>query len=79
MTLDTTSRYRSDTSGQYALPKEKGEVTYYTHRVVEGDTVLNLAARSLGSDQRWWEIADINPQVKYPEDLEVGTLLRIPR
>lgn len=77
--LDTSSRYRLDPSGQTASPKPKSDATYSLHRVVEGDTLLNLAARTLGSDRRWWEIADINPQVKYPEDLEVGSLLRLPR
>lgn len=79
MTFDTESRYRLDASGQSASPKPKSDVTYYLHRVGAGDTLLNLAARTLGSDRRWWEIADINPQVKFPTDIEVGTVLRLPK
>lgn len=77
--FDVTSRYQLDDNGRTASPKDKATVLYNLYRVVEGDTVLNIAARLLGDDRRWWEIADINPQVKYPEDLVVGGIIRIPR
>jgi nucleoid-associated protein YgaU len=79
MAFSVTSRYELDTNGQTASPKGKATTNYYLYRVVQGDTMLNLAARSLGSDRRWWEIADINPQVKYPEDIVPGQVLRLPR
>jgi hypothetical protein len=79
MAFDVTSRYQLDASGQTASPKPKVTVNYYLYRLVQGDTMLNLAARTLGSDRRWWEIADINPQIKYPEDLVVGSVIRMPR
>jgi nucleoid-associated protein YgaU len=49
-----------------------------TYVVREGDTLENIATRMLGLPTRYWEIADINPQVKFPLDLEVGTVLRLP-
>ena len=74
-----TSRYQVDGSGITASPKEKLVVLYSLYRVISGDSVMNIAARLLGDDRRWWEISDINPQVKYPEDLVVGNIIRIPR
>lgn len=79
MAFDVTSRYKLDDSGQSASPKAKVTVVYGLHRVVDGDSITNIAARLLSDDRRWWEIADINPQVKYPEDLVVGSIIRIPR
>ena len=78
--LDTTSRYALDASGQTASAKINTDgVQYSLHLIGQGDTISNVAARLLGNDRRWWEIADINPQVKFPEDLVVGDYLRIPR
>lgn len=77
--FDVSSRYQLDSSGITASPKDKLPVLYSLHRVVQGDTILNIAARLLNDDKLWWQIADINPQVKYPEDLVVGSLIRIPR
>lgn len=79
MAFDASSRYQLDTSGQTASPKAKVLTAYTLYRVMQGDTIRSLAARALGNDRRWWEIADINPQVKYPEDLVVGSVLRMPR
>lgn len=78
-TLDITSRYQLDAGGQTASRKPTSSVVYYLHRVVEGDTILNIASRALGSDRRWWEIADLNPHIKYPEDLVVGGVIRVPQ
>lgn len=75
----TGSRYQLDSSKKTASRKPLGSVSFSLHRVVEGDTLRNIAARLLGNDSRWWEIADINPQVKFPEDITVGSSLRIPR
>lgn len=77
--FDVTSRYQIDDNGITASPKDKLSVLYTLYRVIDGDSMLNIAARHLGDDRRWWEIADINPQVKYPDDLVVGSLIRIPR
>lgn len=74
-----TSRYQVDDNGISASPKDKLTVKYSLHRVVQGDTILNIAARIPGDDRLWWQVADINPQVTYPEDLVVGDLIRIPR
>lgn len=62
-----------------ASRKPVGQISYSLHRVREGDTLRNISARLLGSDSRWWEIADINPQCKFPEDLVVGSTIRVPQ
>jgi hypothetical protein len=37
-----------------------------------------LAYKFLGDAKRWWEICDVNTEVWYPLDLQMGTYLRIP-
>lgn len=75
---DTLSRYTLDPNGQQAtrVPTKTGSYTVYVVR--EGDTLENIATRYLGSPLRYWEIADLNPQVKYPLDITTGTTLRLP-
>jgi nucleoid-associated protein YgaU len=75
---DALSRYRLDASGQTASRLEAPRRGYTTYVVQQGDTLEGLAFRHLGSAKRYWELADLNPQVKFPLDLEVGMLLRMP-
>jgi nucleoid-associated protein YgaU len=48
------------------------------YTVKQGDTLENIAARILGTTERYWELADLNPQVKFPLDLNTGDTIRIP-
>jgi len=50
---------------------------YYT--VVEGDRFDLIAAKIYGVPNSWWRIADANPEVWYPENLVVGSIIRIPQ
>lgn len=77
-TYDASSRYQLDTSKQTASRKPIGPAQYTVYVTKEYDTLERIAANHLGSDHRYWEIADINPQIKFPLDLEVGTVLRLP-
>ena len=72
------SRYSNDASGQQAFRGElnSGTTTLYTVR--QGDTLESISARLLGTTERYWELADLNPHVSVPLDLQVGTVLRIP-
>lgn len=74
----TTSRYVLDDGGRTASPKGSRTSRYVTFQVRAGDTLENIAARYLGDPNRYWEIADINPQIKFPLDLTVGMVLRLP-
>lgn len=49
-----------------------------TYTVAPGDTLGRIAARELGSAQRWREIAAANPQLSDPSRLEVGMTLQLP-
>lgn len=37
-----------------------------------------LAARVLNDPERWWVIADANPEWPYPDEIPAGSVLRIP-
>jgi nucleoid-associated protein YgaU len=50
--------------------------TYYT--VKSGDRLDLIAAQVYGGSSYWWRIADANPEVWYPQDLVVGSIIRIP-
>lgn len=74
-----TSRYKSDAVKITASRRPSTSGRQYTLYVVrEGDTLERIARAHLGTSNRWWEIADMNPQVKYPLNLTVGTVLRLP-
>lgn len=57
-------------------PSVFSKFAYYQIR--EGDRYDSLAAQFLGDPLKWWMIADQNPQVFYPENLQPGAMLRIP-
>ena len=77
-TYDTLSRYSLDTSGQLAFRSKAVNVNYNLYTAKEGDTLENIATRMLGNPLRYWELADMNPQIKFPLDIKTGTVLRIP-
>lgn len=54
-------------------------VRFYLYTSKEGDTFDLLANRILGDPTKWWSIADINPQIPFPDQIPVGTTIRIPR
>lgn len=74
----SSSRYSLDASGQRSSRGSVRATGYTLYTVREGDTLESISARVLGTTERFWEIADINPQVKFPLDLSAGDVLRIP-
>jgi len=72
------SRYSNDPTGQLAFRGPVVRTNYNLYTVKEGETLESIATRTLGNPLRYWELADLNPQVKFPLDLEVGTVLRLP-
>lgn len=48
------------------------------HVVRQGERMEQIAALYFGDPEMWWVIAVANPEVFYPEELERGTVLRIP-
>lgn len=77
-TYATTSRYSLDASGQSASRSPVRNSTYTLYTAVLGDTLESISTRVLGDPLRFWEIADLNPQVKFPLDITAGTVLRVP-
>lgn len=52
---------------------------YITHTAREGDSFDSLAFKYLGASYFFWKIADINPQVAFPDRIPAGTIIRIPQ
>lgn len=74
----STDRYTKIDGGQYATRKKQKAVTYAVVTSREDDSFERLAYRYLNDPLRFWEIADINPQVEWPDRIPAGTPIRIP-
>lgn len=73
-----SSRYRLSNGGMLAVKKTAPVVNYYQYVSKDGDSFESIAAKTFGDGSRYWEIADLNPQVKWPDYIPTGTVLRIP-
>lgn len=73
-----SSRYRITTGGRLADRVKQEPATYYQYVTKEGETFVRIAARVFNDPTRYWEIADINPQVEWPDAIPTGTVIRIP-
>jgi hypothetical protein len=51
---------------------------YLVYTTQQGDRLDTLAYDFYDDAEMWWEIARANPEVFYPGDLDIGTVLRIP-
>jgi hypothetical protein len=51
---------------------------YFVHIAKQGDSFISLALRYLNNEHLYWYIADLNPQIKFPDLLPVGAQIRIP-
>ena len=58
------------------IPETPAKFVYYT--VIQGDRMDKLAFELYGQSELWWKIADANPEVFYPGNLVVGSIIRIP-
>jgi nucleoid-associated protein YgaU len=74
----STDRYALDPSGQTASRSKFVTSSYTAYIATHGDTFMNLSIKFLNDQSRYWEIADINPQVQWPDEIQAGTLIRIP-
>ena len=81
MALSPSSRYTqtTDSTGR-AVTKRKSRPSsrYYTVIAIEGQTMQEIAALHLGDASLYWRLADVNPQVPYPDEVPAGTRLRLP-
>jgi len=91
MTVFSGSRYRfgntiqiTDASGEVAVVHKLRETTVEPpngselYVTLAGDTMESLAFRRYGDANKWYVIADANPKVFWPLDLQPGTQIIIP-
>ncbi len=52
---------------------------YIVHVAREGDTLHTLAVTYYQREDRWWILADANPHVFNPFDLQPGDPIRVPQ
>jgi nucleoid-associated protein YgaU len=91
MTIHIGSRYRFRNTSQ--IVDQDGKA-YLIHRIrkttvnpqsgfrlyttIAGDTFEKLAEREYGDARKWYVIADSNPEVFFPLDLDSGVQIIIP-
>lgn len=90
MTIYNGSRYQNQPIVQVTLPDGETDATVYgpvlpqvsstytNYLLKPGDRFDTLAYTYLGDPTLWWQIANMNPEVFYPDQLTPGTWIRIP-
>lgn len=80
----TKSRYiksATNTTGEIAveaLRKQRNPRSFTTIITQEGETFDSLAYKYFKDSEQYWEIADLNPHVPFPDRIPPGTPIRIP-
>ena len=68
--------------GGSSVPISVRKVSYsprfYNYVAKEGDSFELLAALLFKDSNRWWELADINSHIAFPDTIPAGTTIRIP-
>jgi len=52
---------------------------YSSYTVRDNETFQSISMRVFGTPLLYWRIADINPQVPFPDYIPIGTVIRIPQ
>lgn len=79
--FSASSRYELDDGGITSSRMAQEDIVYLLHVVEAGDTVENIAHRILGDHMRYWEIMDLNPQLRGSKSalsLTPGDTIRVP-
>lgn len=82
MAISPSSRYTriADSKGRAVTQRKPRVASRYVVVVsMEGQTFEELASQHLSDPQLYWRIAELNPQVPYPDEIPAGTRLRIPQ
>jgi nucleoid-associated protein YgaU len=69
---------QGDTASAVYGPPGVGPITFVYYTVVDGDRLDRLAFDLYGVPDFWWKIANANPEIFYPDELVVGSIIRIP-
>jgi len=82
MALNTSSRYTTeidvDTGSVVAVRKVNRPTAYTNYTTATNETFELIAVRIFRDATQYWQIADLNPHVKFPDHIPVGTVIRIP-
>lgn len=74
-----TQEIRNGKSDVVAVYNKVPETQYMTYISRDGDSFEKLASIYLGGPVFYWRIAELNPQVLFPDRIPLGTRIRIPR
>lgn len=75
----TTTGARDGASIVISIRKPTNAVEYVTYTAREGESFVTIATRLYNDPTQYWRIADINPQISFPDRMSGGTLVRVPR
>lgn len=86
MALDSNSRYRSSAGSNsrggsdiVAIRKPMVSSPYTVYVTKDGDSFDRIAARVFGDSTQYWRIADLNPQIAFPDFIPTNSYIRVPR
>ncbi len=82
MAISPSSRYTATTNSEgRAVAERKPRISsrYVVVVAKAGQTFEELASMHLSDPQLYWRIAELNPQVPYPDEIPAGTRLRVPQ
>jgi hypothetical protein len=51
---------------------------YVTYLATSTDDMMSLAFARYGTPEAYWVIADMNPTIVCPDDLQAGQVIRVP-
>jgi hypothetical protein len=60
----------------YPMP-DIGTINYFEYAVIKGDRLDLIAKKFYGDPSVWWFILQKNPQIKDPNNIPVGTVIKI--
>jgi hypothetical protein len=69
---------RKNVTTNIALPTKYNNPKTITVIVEEGQTLQYLAAVYLNDSSMYWKIADLNPNIMFPDKVATGTIIKIP-
>lgn len=82
MAINTSSRYTTvvddSSTNVIALRKDNTSVRYTSYVTRSGESFESLANRVFRDGTQYWRIADLNPQIKFPDQIPAGTIIRLP-
>ena len=85
MSTQATSRYTDSVANtsdgksvRISVRTDSYPTTFISYVTTDRESFESIASKVFGDPQRWWEIADINTHVKYPNYITPGTAIRVP-